>query len=413
MYDISAIHKEKFTEQWWGEMIWWTKFTFLCPLGVDIEPLPLDMLKDRHSEIKVVEFHADKDPDAIKKFIEMTGKPQDSFLKHMRNTEEHDSTVVIVRNAFSLMSKDNMLRELNSKEGLRKHLRQDVNYTTLTFPNGGHYKATKKPLSEIIDHLEDTDTLTTITSDLTMLKTQPELFEHYENFWRDLGLEFNGDIVLDEHSYLTQTFLYYGNRYRTRVHCAGVTDHSLQLSNTKRWRIIHKRYMPYTGMIQLNTGGLKTPEYFMQDYNGKLPHTEFLVYPGDILYFSFWHPHEVTNVHPDQLGFALGVRRIAPKQRFWGEPVRAIAWFGMFNMPAQIKTSLSRKATYADQVGCKSYADRQFSFSYNGSSITRFDLKEINGKCVVAEREIGYQIKELNGDYTVDDWRPRHSMHME
>jgi len=405
MYDISAAHKEKFTPQWWGEMIWWTKFTFLAPWGFDFPPLHLDLLKDRHSSMRLVELHADKDPDAMKKFLEMTGNPADPASKHLKNTEEIDSTIIVVRNAFSLVQKDNMFLELNSKEGFRKHLRMDVNYTTMTFPNGKLYEYLNMPLGDIVDRLDDVDALTTITSDLTLHMTQPELWRDYLSFWKDLGIDFIGDIALDG-KFVTQSFLSWGRRYRTRVHAAGITDHSIQVANSKRWRIINKRYIPYTGMVALVSGGLKTPEYFIEDYDGKLPYTEFVVHPGDILYFPFWHPHEVRAVHEDQLAFSFAVRKGAMKQRFLGEPVRPMAWFGVFS--ARFMRSRGKfKQFYADVDGCKSYADRQFSFSYNGSTITRFDMTEVDGDCIVAERELDYQHKELNGDYSIFSWHPR------
>lgn len=405
MYDVASVNEHSESHQMWMEMYWWTKFLVCFPLTIDIEPLPFSVLKNHHSQLRVVELFPERDADAGRKFMELAYKIK------------HDDVIVIMRDIFKGSNNtENKLQYLRTPDDLRKYLDLDQEYMTLTFPKDQHYTTVKKPLHYLLDNINKTDEkLTTITSNYEFLDSQPWYKAEYIKLLKLVGIDFN-EVIAPSKKYKSHTFLWWGYHYRTRLHAAAAVDFFLEIAGRKRWRFWHKRYLPYSGMFRaLSHGSLKTAEYWIEDYpKGAFPFTEVVLNPGDYMYFSYWHMHEVTNIDEGIMGLALGIRKGDPVRRLLAEPVKALALYTFLCLPGQIHHAMigsSFDDPKDDQ--CESYAGRKLSFAYNGSYVTRYDLKMINGSCVFAERELDFQTKEMNGVYDKEDWKPRHSRFLE
>merc|ERR1719204_535617 len=117
----------------------------------------------------------------------------------------------------------------------------------------------------------------------------------------------------------SHVFVYGGNRYFTPVHTAVAADFFIQVSNSKRWWFMHKKYFPYAGLKRNpNAAGVffYSDMRRMENYPAPgIPYTTFDVHPGDMFYFSNFQIHEVDNLEPN-LGFAIGMRPKPPESLF-------------------------------------------------------------------------------------------------
>jgi len=395
LYDIHVIN-DTFTPQWWGEMWWWTKFAVLFSLWIDIDPLHISYLQKHHSKLEVMDIWAHNDTEASEKFA------------HYANNREYDSTIVILRNIWE-KHPENKLREMNSTENLRKYWDTDIVYQVAEFRKDQHYHNPKMTFGEILDTLPDTEEkLTTITFSYELLPTQKFFNEEYRKLLKLNGVDF--EKMYYQHG--SHSFLYYGDKFRTRLHAASAAGYFLQVANSKIWRLIHKRYIPYVGLFRnLPNGIMKTPEYYTDEYPmGGIPYTEIILNPGDLMYFSYYHVHEVMNLHPDRLGLAIGIRPGDIVRRILSEPVKALSVYTTACLPRILLHALWTSSYDRKHIGesCTGYDGRSTGQAvYNGSTITRYDYHKENGKCVMKERRTDFQEKELLGEIRKEDWHPR------
>jgi len=405
IYDV-ASQTTWFTEQWFAEIWWWTKFIVCTPVWIDIAPIPQHVLKHVHSEMKVVNYWVHNDSTAV-----------DRWVHDVHQKRKNDDKILMLRNIWA-NNTENKLRHLDSIDGLRKYLDLDIEYQAFVVPKDEHYKIERMPLKQILNQMEDqSEKLTTMNFNCELLDTQPWLRQQYNQMWEGVGTSF--DKLLNNFSigYRAHTFLYHGNRWRMHLHNAAAADYFLQISNTKRWRFVHKRYIPYLGMYRVGTvSALKTPEYYVADYPETVPHTEVAVNPGDVMFFNWWHPHEVFNDYPDQLGLAIAIRPWDVVHRFFNEPMRTLFVYDLFVIPQSIVHALINKSLRAGNLrdhqmysesNCHSKDGRPITFSYNGTITTRYDMAVVNRKCEFRERIPDYQRRELLGEMSVSDWSPK------
>lgn len=399
IYDV-ASQTTWFTEQWFAEVWWWTKFIVCFPVWIDLAPIPQHVLKHVHSELKVVNYWVHNDSTAV-----------DRWVHDVHQNRKNDGNILMLRNIWA-NNTENKLRHLNSIDGLRKYLDLDIEYQAFMVPKDNHYYLERMPLGQVLDQMEDqSEKLTTLSFDYELLETQPWLWQQYNQMWEGVGTSFE-KVLNNFNLYRSHSFLYHGNRWRTRLHNAAALDYFLQISNTKRWRFVHKRYIPYLGMYRFGTHtALRTPEYYLSDYPETVPHTEVAVNPGDVMFFNYWHVHEVFNDYPDQLGLAIGIRPMDNVRRLFKEPMRTLFVYNWFIFPQAFLHMLFNAGSYDKQLdyksNCQSQNGRTVTFSYNGTTVTRYDMGFVNGTCEFRERIPDYQSKELLGKMSVSDWSPK------
>lgn len=395
LYDVHSIN-DPWTPQWWAEMIWWTKFSVLFSLWIDVPPLPTSILKKHHSALEVVDIWAHNETDATERFLELT------------SSRKYDDQIVILRNVWG-KHPENKLQYMNSTENLRKYWDMDLDVQVAEFPKDQHYHNPRLTMSELLNTIaDDREKLTTVTFSYELLPTQKFFNEEYRKLLRLNGIDF--DKMYFQHG--SHTFLYYGNKFRTRLHSASAAGFFLQVANTKIWRLIHKRYMPYVGLFRnLPNGIMKTPEYYSDDYPaGGIPTTEIVLNPGDLMYFSYYHIHEVLNKHPDRLGLAIGIRPGDIVKRVLSEPVTALSIYTAACVPQILLHGLWTSSYDRKQAGdqCSGFDGRRTGTAvYNGSTITRYDYGIVDGECVLKERRTDFQRKELMGEIKKEEWHPR------
>jgi len=408
LYDIARVNANSPWDQYLAEMWWWTKFVVCSPLWIHIDPLPLDLLQNKHTHMSIIEYFPHNDSTAARRWSD------DS------NDWRHDDHVLVMRNVFK--NNDNPLQYLNSTDALKEYLEMDRDYRALVLPKNEPWYYTIMPFKDFLDQIEDTSKKLlqlAFSYEVVDEQGQPWLWEKYNQVWTDLGLNLNDDIgtmkIMGEGVFRTHSFLYYGNNGRARLHSAPPPDYFLQVAGKKRWRFVHKRYTPYLGFYR-NTpfGSLRSPEYFAEDYpDRKIPYTELIVNPGDLFYFSYWHAHEVWNESPNKLGFAIGIRPSDFLFRFWTDPCRATMTYSYFMLPFQVfhrfvaKGSL--KNTWTDD-DCTSQAGNPYTTGYNGTKMTRYDIKLINGTCEYQEKVQNYQQLEMSNFVRPDSWLPLNAM---
>lgn len=410
LYDIARTNANSPWDQYFAEMWWWTKFVICTPLWIGVEPLSLDLLQNQHTEMRVQNFWVHNDSSAAQRFIETA------------HDWKHDGEVLVLRNMWA-NNTDNKLRFLNSTDNFRKYLEMDRNYSALIIPKNKHWHFQDMPFTDMLDQIEDTsEALTTLTFsyEFTSEESQPWLWKHYSNLWENLGLNFNdangGSKIMGQSLYRTHSFLYYGDKGRTRLHSAPPSDYFLQVAGKKRWRLIHKRYIPYVGLYrQNNIGVMRTPEYWAADYPGeKIPYVDVVLEPGDMLFFSYWQVHEVWNISPDKLGLAIGIRPMDNTKRLWKEPCRALLTYNFLLTPFFLQHGMTKHRTTlstGSQVeqrdrACTSQGGVPYTYGYNGTKLTRYDLKKINGSCLYKEKIPNYQDLEVRKTINPRAWHP-------
>jgi len=389
--DVAFTMAPLFSKQWFAEMIWWSKFVFL--IGVDIPPLPLETLEHKHSHLEVVEFFPATDAQAFDKFTDMLGR------------RENDQKILILRNVWANYT-ESPFSQMNSIEYMKKHLNLDNSYNAFVYgknPPAGSLKT----LREVFDKIQnvDGDEIHTISFETTMAAKEKFLWDAYQDLWRTVSPRLEKLIIKSMAN--THNFLYYGNRARTPLHAATVADFFFQISNTKRWTFVDKRYMPYMNVQKKFGDTILPPYYLAEDYpTDSIPYTNVHTHPGDLMYFGVWHPHQVDNVHPDQFGMAIGIR---PKPFFGPGAINfsPLGFYSLISIPNIIlhtklfkgaeKWILERKYGKDRTIACASPHGGDWDFGFNGEKMTRFDYRIIDGECKFLERKGGYQTKELFG----------------
>lgn len=397
IYDVSIL-APAFSEQWYAEMWWWTKWMFIR--GVQIAPLPTTYLQHAHSEIKVLELYPENDANAFKKFLECA------------DSDEFDDTVCILRNVWSNYT-ENKIQYFNNSDHFREMLNTSEVYNHISYAKGAPPEIYKNDFSTILDLIEeDNEIATGLIFDFEFLEKNEYLNQVYTDLWKNLDEELAARIAnTREKASISHTFVYHGSQMHSAMHAGFLPDYFLQVANEKRWKFMNKRYIPYVGLRRTNKFGTTiTPFYLADGYPlPGIPHTEIILKPGDLMYFSTWHPHEVSNVHADRFGFAIGIRAtLGPmfSERFW--PQRVFNIMSLPNLAGQIfaKNSfdgwkLNLLSKCENPSGLAGYIP-----SFNGSRLTRFDMKRIDGECHLKERQKDYQAKEILNEWGLDTWKP-------
>lgn len=392
MYDASVL-TPTFSEQWVAEMGWWTKFLIGYKiLGMRIEPLPLSVLNTVHSNLNVVNLYPEKDPDAVKKFLEMAGN------------KKHDNDIIILRNIWANAT-DNKMKLFNNVDTFRQYADLDKEYETMLFPLHGKGDLKQSTFGGLLDTIEKTDDkLQGLLFSYNFFETQDFIREEYRKLWASVSPDLEKRVLSGRRR--SHVFLYYGTKWITPLHAAPASDYFLQIANSKQWRFVHKKYIPYIGIRnQPGSGVLGTPVYFTDNYPSPIPYTEITLQPGDFMYFSTWHFHEVTNLEDEKLGFAIGIR---PFEGLLTEPFGPMNLFNILNIPSHILNIMQTNTFGANQLDatCGSRRGLDHGQVYNGTTLSRYDFKMKDGNCYLEERVPDYQTKEINGELGVHEWKP-------
>merc|ERR1719242_1538215 len=104
-------------------------------------------------------------------------------------------------------------------------------------------------------------------------------------------------------------FMGMGDEQRTLQHVAGIDNYFVQLSGTKRWRLLAPGSTPYMRPKFGRGGGNYISGWvYVWDNDPPLPYVDVITEAGDFLYFPpFWW-HEVHNIGADAFQFGCGVR---------------------------------------------------------------------------------------------------------
>lgn len=394
-----AMDTPMFSEQWWAEMIWWSKFlvAYMPCFKIYVQPVPMTKLKHHHSEIKLVEFFPEKDPEAYKKFVAMSKDPA------------CEDQLLVIRNAWHGVE-DNVWKTLKSAKAFAAAADLSKEVTWAEFPEGEERVRVTANLSTLLEDFETP--FKSMSFDYSILDEQKYLKDSYKELIRDISPDL-ADYLLPILGYMTH-FLHFfmnsGDEFYTPLHAEPTTSYLLQVANRKRWRLIHKKYMPYLGATAAPQNGLlRTPFYFVDNYPQYMPHTEVILNPGDIMMLTYWAFHEVTNMDP---GFQLSLGLRPPFRGFtFGQVFRPLAWFEIATVPFEIIKRLTpsyrlkflTKHSNNIEVECQTgYTDVQMA--YNGSAYVRHDfaMRE-DGKCAFLPRQDNYQELELSGAVNYKD----------
>lgn len=394
MYDVSQL-TPMLSEQWWAEMIWWSKFFICYPiLSVNIAPVPMSKLKHHHSKLNVIELFPDKDPEAVSKFLDMA------------ENKDHESDLIILRNVFSV-SKGNILEKLRSADAWRKYADMSQMYEYALWHPNQQKQSMHTNMSVFFEDFESNKHRKTMQFDFTLLKTQKIVLDEYKRLWKDLDQRLYDRIIgtLQTSRAKSHSFLWYGSDNRTPLHAAPVADYFLQLANSKKWKFIHKHYIPYiySRLPDMAPGILSTPVYWVDGYEGGIPYTELDLHPGDLMYFPTWHYHEVQNLDPNALGFAIGIRPPGTNVQM-GETFKPLAWYGIGVIPRFL-------LFHAANFGTGSFKGKQpcngpVTMAWNGTKFNRYNYHTVDGECKFSERHPDYQKNELSGVWKTSDYRP-------
>jgi len=377
---------------------------------MNVQPIPLDVLKVRHSEIKVMELYPENDDQAFEKFLRYSGHP------------DYDDTVVILRNVWANHT-DNKLRRYQDIEYWKETCDLDAEFGAYYFPYRNVPSGITKPLGEILDSLDDHlegKPLIGLSFSFEIITRNEAVYEAYRDLWQNLDSGLAERMAeVDKKAGKTalfHSFLYWGNALITPLHAALVPDYFLQVANSKRWGFVHKRYFPYLGLErQYKPGKAGTSHYFVEDYaNGGVPFTEVILNPGDLMYFSSWHVHQVKNIHPDRLGFAIGARPVL--SNFIKEPFRPLWFYNLNSLIPLVLVNVHQKVMSAIGMELNSRTPtpkiKACSGSlpgFNGTHQARFDFKrDANGTCRFGETDKTYQQHEMAGKLTRRTWDPQH-----
>lgn len=205
--------------------------------------------------------------------------------------------------------------------------------------------------------------------------------------------------------YTTHSFLYYGNWKRTQIHNAFVPGFFLQVANAKRWKFLHKMHAPYISINTKEPENLSSDFVFLDDYpkSHGVPNVEIDLFPGDLLHFGSWHWHEVEDLIPEKLGFAVGLRYASVRNILLGESF--ISWYLLTLFEALRKADLvmsRRPNTWPVGVRCKQ------SWFFNGYRVMRshcVDAEDSAMSCREAELNCHYIDKNSTiSGAAIDGW---------
>lgn len=398
MRDVLRLSTPMFSEQWFAEIIWWTKFVIFR--GYYITPIPLTTMKHQHSKIDVIEFFPERDADAFENFLQMSNDPK------------YYNTILVVRNLWANHT-DVPIMKYNSVEHFKERCDLTKEYIYYNMTNGPPKKELGN-FGKILDSLKQKSALNALSFEFTIARKDKNLQKDFKDSTNLISPELTNIYMSDRES-RAQHFVYWGNRTYAPLHGTFVGNYFLMISNAKKWFFVHKAYVPYGGFVQkTNAGGaLTTPYYRLDDYPAPgIPYTTVDVHAGDLMFFGPWVLHEVGNYHADQLGFAVGARPTRLDRTKSFSPLD-------FSIILQLPKILFLKVKKGSNWIGKMYTDQDrsqtcgndFGFYwdhiFNGSVMTRGDYHKVDGKCQYAEREHGFQQKELAGTWGISDWHPR------
>lgn len=362
-----------FTLQWLAESWYWVVFPIWTGiLAYDTPAIPVSFLKEPHSQIKVVEFWMDRDADAPRKFVEHT-----KFENHAK----YESEIVILRGIWA--NSTNELQKMNTFQMLRDWADPDVIHKPdYYYPNGERVQKEVK-FSQYVDDMEKSDYPVTVSFDYQFLPAQDKIYNAYKSLVEEVGVS----AAFMDHFFITFIFLFKGNIFRSSMHANYAPGYFLPMANSKAWRWINKFYMPYLGMHKgnLENGGLRYGEHMVWNEDLGVPYTDIMLNPGDLLYFGSWHPHQVVNMVPDALGFAIGIRHVG-KEDLFGEPFWPLHVYNLVHAPRMFfsKTHRTKKKAFLyegdkEQKLCKNMlTERPYTWAFNGTTMVRFDFVKEN-----------------------------------
>jgi len=399
-----AVLTPAFSQQWYAELWWWTKFLIL-PWAP--EPLDLSILKHRHSDMKLVEYWVHNDSEAVNKFI-----------RNAQNLPEFDDTVIVLRGVWA-NNTDTPFRTFQSQKNFQAAC-EDRDYDAIVSRVGKVRAYETNKLSTVFENLESRESLWGLVFDFMFLQTQKYVWDEYEKLWLSLSEGLHTKIL--KRAATTHTFLYHGRTWKTELHAAPQDDYFLQVANAKTWGFINKKYTPYIGAVKRNVFAVSfimgTPSYFCEDYpEPGLPCLLTTLQPGDLMWFPSWHFHQVENEVED-FGLAFGIRtfnHMGFDEQFG--PLFIHNHYGLFYIFMKSRIQWFYKKFYNDdqafaklikmrQGKCADRYGDHFHQTWNGTHQVRYDYREVDGECESVQREDGYQHREILKEWHHSDWKP-------
>jgi len=368
-----------FTMQWLAEGYYWCVFpVWTGILAFDTPPIPIKYLKEAHTQIEVVEFDMATDADAARKFTEHA---------RFENHKDHEHEIVILRNIWA--NSTNELRKLNNFDTLRAWADPDVIHRPdYYYPNGFREQKEVK-FSQYVDDMEKADYPVTVSFDYQFLPAQDKIYDTYKELIEETDLK----VALMDNFFITFIFLFKGNIFRSSMHANYAPGYFLPVANSKAWRWINKFYMPYLGMHKGNpeNGGLRLGDKMVWNEDLGVPYTDIVINPGDLLYFGSWHPHQVVNLVPDKLGFAIGIRHVGKKDLF-GEPFFPLSFYNYVHAPRMAGAHRKKKKAFLydskkEMELCKNHlTNKPYTWAFNGTTMIRWDfVRDESGECVLKQ----------------------------
>lgn len=184
---------------------------------------------------------------------------------------------------------------------------------------------------------------------------------------------------------IQHSFLYWGNRYSSAAHQAGVSGFVIQISNTKVWRFISPKYTPYMKPLCCYEGGSMLSGHSYLRNSTNIPYVDVVVEAGDLVYFPEYYWHEVHNVHPDEFGCIIGFR---PLQ----DIVNPLPWI----IPQHAKLNM-----FGQKLMQGSWMFHKFLTHMNIPLYTRSKHK---GGVDLRKDELWDLIREVYPEWSMDKW---------
>ena len=137
----------------------------------------------------------------------------------------------------------------------------------------------------------------------TVLKEVASFIAHKLNAFGPL-FNYVGD------SYMSQSFLYYGNKHPSGIHNEPLSAFSLQLANSKLWRFVHPDNTAKMRSIKGDNPGVFYSEHVFIDTEHGIPFFDVLVEPGSLMFFPAHWWHQVHAIDKEKFGFTIAMRNV-------------------------------------------------------------------------------------------------------
>jgi len=367
------IPAKPWTKQWIGEMLYWSFFPLVTSVphfGFEPIKLPQHWLSSNpHSELKLRNFFVKNDSDAIS-----------DFWAAVKSSESYDQ-ILVLRRIWDDDDDKLFLKEFQDTETFLKHSNLQAEYDVLKFSTGEPGVEEKMNLSEYFAQLNDTDSISYMGFLFNFFETQNVIKDAYFDVLNKMATP--PEYHLETAWSLSHVFLYSGSIFGAFMHAASSADLFLQVSNSKRWRFTHKKYLPYLGSTRFNRGGaLLFAPVFELPNDSIIPFTDIIINPGDALYFTGFQSHSVTNLQ-EGLGFAIGFR---PFRTIFTETFYPLWTYNIINGVVKVTfDALFGKLTSSYGAKERECADGQsglkYAPGYSGSDMDFYQYSKVNGVC--------------------------------